>query len=216
MQAHFAGRLMGSLVGLLVLAGCVPTPAPPTITELLDGPKFATQREAAAAKADALAEKVVQRSGLAEVVVLKTTWCGEGQNNAKVHDGYRIRCSATRSTYLAWDGAFLSQQGKILGALAEDCVRTLSGPLDPVPHSSQHFLDGPNYACDSNLSVVTSWATVGVIDSTSSDFDPHCEHSSLRCQQVETPDLIFKKLSKHKWFMRMSVQSVYYTETVNR
>ncbi len=209
-------RLAATVLGmsLALMAGCAAFP--PTMAEVLDGPRFAGLRDAAAAQLEARSEAVIGRLGLSAVGAGTALLCWEGQNNWKVHEGYRFQCGANQISFLAWDGDFLEQQAKIVAVLTEECGPAKGGVAGHVPGPTYGFISGPKFDCGSGLGVETRWAARGVVDSSAGEFQRYCEQELVRCRQVVPAEVVFGEVSQRKWFMMLNVNTTFYTEPLGR
>ena len=119
-------------------------------------------------------------------------------------------------SFLAWDGDFLEQQAKIVAVLTEECGPAKDGGAGHAPRPTHGFIAGPKFDCGSGVGVETRWATRGVIDSSAGEFHRYCEDELVRCRQVVPAEVVFGEVSQHKWFMRLSVHTTFYTEPLGR
>lgn len=201
---------------LMALTGCAPAPVPPTYAEVLDGPEFAAQQEAAAKAAKQVTSEVGQLPEVSEAAVVEFAACGWGQNNAKVKDGYRTRCSINRTVYLVWDGDFTGKRDAIAARLRQSCTEvTTNGDGGSTPGREFGFILGPGYECGPGLSIALAWAS-GVGASRDGEIgNLDCGSESIRCRRVSSTVEVVKKLSTRKWVAAVAANAIFYVDEVH-
>jgi len=134
-------------LALVLATGC--SLVRPSMAEVLDGQATAQARSAAIA----LVEQWPQSLDFPGAsLVARQTWtaCKEGQNNWKVKDGYRLKCAAHSTVFLAWDGEYAAGRDAILQAAASACAVT-SGAYPQEQTPMTRGLLGPDYSCAAGL-----------------------------------------------------------------
>jgi len=207
-------RVGGAVAGLVLvlLAGCVPTPAPPpTMAEVLDGPATAEVRTAALG----LVEKwpaSFSVDGVSAVARQVYLTCNEGQNNWKVRDGYRLRRTAHSLVFFGWNGMYEAGRVGVLAKMASLC--TLSYLLgDGVnPPSDYRSEDGPDYSCETGLQGRTAFASgrsAKVTITPTRWLDTWDEQRWLSGPQGEA---LLERLKTRRWLFAVKVSSVFFED----
>lgn len=208
-------RLGRSAVGLLLLgllAGCVAAPPPPTMAEVLDGQTTAEARLAAIGRVEQWPQGL-SIPGVTLVARQTYTECELGQNNWKVKDGYRLKCSAHSLVFLGWDRDYASGRDAMLAGMANFCVVTgLANVVEHPPGDTSTVL-GPNYSCPPGLAgrsqLLSGHATEVLVtpDSWIVIFDEQ--------RWVAGPQgaALLEKLRSRRWLFAIDVSSVFFQDT---
>lgn len=188
----------------------------PTITDILDGRTANSHRLAAI-------DQVV--SGTIDLVTIPRmrtygpqvyTFCSEGQNNWKVHQGYRLSCRAQSYRFIAWDGDFDDGRARILDHLrAAGCVPDreywTNAPQKPTTGYWQD--EWPPFACGGN-SLYLTWAN-GRLLPHSADSHPIGEifdQDDIRTIVSADGDQLMTTLSGVDWFVFVNTTTEFYRD----
>lgn len=211
-KRQIASRLGRSAVGVLLLgllAGCVA--ARPTMAEVLDGRATAEARLAAISRVEQWPQGL-SVPGVTLVARQTYTECVVGQNNWKVKDGYRLKCSAHSLVFLGWDGDYATGRDAMLSGMASFCVVTGSeNVVKRTPITSTVL--GPNYTCPPGLigysHLLSGRATEVLVtgESWGVTFDEQ--------RWVAGPEgaALLEKLMSRRWLFAIDVSSVFFQDT---
>ena len=193
-----------------LMAGCVAAPPPPSTAEVLDGQATAEARSAAIGRVEQLPEGLAV-PGVTLVARQTYTDCREGQNNWKVKDGYRLKCSAHSTVFLGWDGDYATGRDAMLTGMASFCAVTgLADVVKRTPNTST--VQGPNYSCPGGLEgqsqILSGHATKVLVTRESWGID----FSDQRWVAGPEGDALLEKLRSRRWLFAMDLSSVFFQD----
>lgn len=182
----------------------------PTAADVLDGRVANEERLASIGEVMELSDEL-RVEGVAPVGKIVWTACGMGQNNYKVHDGYRLSCDARETSYLAWTGGYENAAEALRGGIAARCPDL---ELDPGPRPATP--GAPTtvaiYRCSGRTQVMVVFSSTERMDISDSvlSIDPTAPLS--RTVSGSSPERIFDGLSKYQWFAEITVIQVFYKD----
>ncbi len=219
-RSRVVRRTVVAFVGsvLVVAAGCA-TP-PPTMAEVLHGPGYATQRDAAiqavhSTTVSLFPEATVRALGVEPAGSWVTTFCLEGQHNVKVQDAYRLQCRVYELTFFAWDGSFSDGQVGLQRLVAQQCSGSKeSSSVKPGEKPLRGlFLNGPAYECQPVSTVFLDWAAPKSLDyEPGGDFDRACDALHASCAPGVSVPEIRKVFEGRDWAARAMIMKIYYED----
>lgn len=202
----------GSVAGLVLvlLAGCAPTPVPPTMAEVLDGPATAQARTAAFELVDRWVAGFAV-PGLSEVARNQVLTCQEGHNDWKTHDGYRLKCRAHDVAYFGWNGDFDPGATSAFERLRTVC--TLS-EFDQVPEAPAGDLIqlGPQAPCSGGVYVSAEFGA-GQTSELLVTRDVSAGSDAVRWVSGPRDAALESRLKTHRWILAVDASSVFYQDT---
>ena len=193
-----------------LMAGCVSASPPPSTAEVLDGQATAEARLAAIGRVEQWPEGL-SVPGVKLVARQTYTDCRDGQNNWKVKDGYRLKCSAHSTVFLGWNGDYATGRDAMLTGMASFCAVTgLENVVKRTPNTSTVL--GPNYSCPGGLvgqsQILSGHATKVLVTEESWGID----FSDQRRVAGPEGDALLEKLRSRRWLFAMDVSSVFYQD----
>lgn len=205
-------RAAGSVAGLVLvlLAGCVPAPAPPTMDEVLDGQATTQARAAAFGLVDRWVDGFAV-SGLKEVARNQVLTCREGHNDWKSDDGYRLKCRVHEVVYFGWDGDFDPGATSAFKRLRTVC--TLS-EFDQVPEAPAGDLIhlGPQAPCSGGVYVSAEFGA-GHTSELLVTRDVSAGSDAVRWVSGPRDAALGSRLKTHRWILAVDASSVFYQDT---
>lgn len=199
-----------------MLAGCAAAPAPdlrPSVDELLTGQSEAVERRAAVEIATDGFDKVVPREGVELVGTRVEVACKKGQNNYKVHDGYRYKCWAESNWVLAWSGDFWIGHDAVAANLDRTCGEAKWSANNLPPRSGLSTQDDGARGCSTATDVLSAWGTVEGLDDTNLDISfKWFDTDAFHVIDPLTPQQVVEAVSPYDWYAIVTVQSVYYQD----
>jgi len=182
----------------------------PSMADALDGRVSNASRLAAVEAVNAELNSF-ELAGTTEVGRQVYTWCRAGQNNWKVHDGFRLRCGVAGRSYSAWTGDFEEVRTAARESLSSRCSGPDGQPVKTVP-SPQLETPMERYTCAGATSVTLIFASpVGLLDSDSVINQGTNTDSSRYLSGVSSTELR-ENLANYQWFAIRSVSKVYYQD----
>jgi hypothetical protein len=182
------------------------------MAEVLDGQATSAARLAAIGRVDQWPQGL-SIPGVTLVARQAYTECREGQNNWKVKDGYRLKCSAHSTVYLGWDGDYATGRDAMLSAMASFCAVTGLANVDKHPAGETLATLGPNYSCPSGLDgssrFLSGHATKVLV--TTESWGPTL--SEQRWVAGPQDAALLEKLRSRRWLFAMDVSSVFFQDT---
>ena len=211
--AHRLGGVVAGLV-LVLLAGCVPAPAPPTMAEVLDGQATAQARTAAFGLVDQWVAGFGV-PGVSEVARQQFLTCWEGHNDWKTHDGFRLKCEARELVYLGWDGAFESGAGSVLAKMRSVCTDPggFDKRVDESPGGSKGPLvvGGPGFRCTGGAEVYTEFFR-GPSGEDIGSMPKSYGWDEMRWTSGPRDAALWGRLETHRWILAIDVRAVFYQD----
>lgn len=189
----------------------------PTMSELLDG-QAANQERLAALGGISAVTRGLTVDGVTEVAEVTSTYCMEGQNNYKVHDGFRYSCIAESSSYFAWSGAYLDPARAIREKIGSRCPIPLTEldeiswqePRPQTRYSGESY--GGEFRCHSRTRLwITYLNTDGLTSLDTHLAQPRVSDSSRRVSGPTSEDL-FESLSGYQWVAVVTTRQVYFED----
>jgi hypothetical protein len=182
------------------------------MAEVLDGQATAEARLAAIGRVEQWPQGL-SVPGVKLVARQAYTECREGQNNWKVKDGYRLKCSAHSTVYLGWDGDYATGRGAMLSGMASFCVVTGLANVDKHTSDDVSTVLGPLYSCSGGFEggsqILSGHATKALVT-------PESWGLTLGDQRwVAGPQdaALLEKLKTRRWLFAMDVGSVFFQDT---
>jgi hypothetical protein len=149
--------------------------------------------------------------GVTLVARQTSTECREGQNNWKVKDGYRLKCSAHSTVYLGWDGDYATGRDAMLSGIAGFCTADGSD-TDKIPPSDSSTALGPDYSCSGGLvgrsRLLSGHATEVLITPEEWGITLNEQRRVAGPQGVA----LLEKLRSHRWLFAIDVSSVFFQD----
>lgn len=209
-----------SMVGGLFLAGRVLVLvggvdpffewARPTMADVLDGRVVNGERLAAISQVSDLSREL-RTDGASSISETVWTSCEQGQNNYKVHDGFRLSCAASAASYLAWSGEYEDVAIAVRDRIAGKCP-TLE--LDPGP---QWPIGGAPttmaiYRCSDQVRVWATFASAQRSIVPISDFLVGETTEQSRRISGPSSDELLRDLSEYQWFALIIAGQTYFED----
>lgn len=184
--------------------------ARPTMADVLDGRVANGERLAAISQVSDLSRELRTDSASS---IGETVWtsCEQGQNNYKVHDGFRLSCAASAASYLAWSGEYEDMAIAVRDRIAGKCP-TLE--LDPGPQSP--IGGAPTtvaiYRCSDQARVWVTFASAQRSIVPISDFLVGETTEQSRRISGPSSDELLRSLSEYQWLAWITVGQTYYED----
>lgn len=146
--------------------------------------------------------------GTNSVAVVLYTTCSEGQNNWKVHDGYRLQCSAGAIRYSSWSGGYSKVAGQAGQSLTSRCdAVTATSDVAPQPgEPTTGVFDCPEGRV---------WLELGSSKILFPEDDAVSQGNTTRSRERysgPTPKELVGLLKQHEWFAIHQVRKVYFQD----
>jgi hypothetical protein len=181
------------------------------MAEVLDGQATAEARLAAIGRVEQWPQGL-SVPGVKVVARQTSTECREGQNNWKVKDGYRLKCSAHSTVYLGWDGDYAAGRDAMLSGMANFCVVDGLANVDYHTPITETVL-GPNYSCPGGLvgrSRLLSGQATEVLVTPEKWGNSFSEKRWVAGPQGAA---LLEQLKTSRWLFAMDVSSVFFQDT---
>lgn len=218
-------RWLATLPLLVVLSSCGVSVLPaPTIEQLLDGREKNEERLAAVEQVVAVGSLLPFEESAHHGPEVVTT-CDEGQNNYKVHDGYRLSCGASATFYVSFSGDFSKGREKFLeGLSASGCRVDGAGTYYPdrmKPTTKYWPTEFDGYDCGGGAYLDVSWGMgTDLVHSPESlqlgpqDYSDMVGGGGGRWLSGPTQDALISGLSTHDWFAVVRTSRTFYRDRV--
>lgn len=178
----------------------------PSIGDLLDG------RTANRERLEAIDQVTVGTSGLLTFQGMQThgpqvyTMCDEGQNNWKVHDGYRLSCHAQSYRFVSWNGDFDQGRARILDSLRQrGCTpNDKYVTIEPRKPTSAYWEEQwPPLQCGGGTSLFLQWANGRLLEGSDDLYriGETFQQDDIRNVTVPPADELIDKISEADWFV---------------
>jgi len=204
-----AGLVLLLASAAVALSGCsVPRSS---ADEVLDGPQTAEARSAAITRVEQWPVGL-SVPGVSLVASQVYTECIEGQNNWKMHQGFRLRCRAHSLSYLGWDGDFAAGRRAVITTVQEQCTSDdLSTDYDSQPGQAFAPL-GPSFECPGALTL-RSRVQQGGADSLLVNGQSWGEaFDDRRWIGSPTEPQLLARLKTRRWLFAVDVSSVFFQD----
>lgn len=213
-----AGILLVLLAGLFVVdrtihavfgGGLFEAPRP-SMSDVLNGRVASTELLAALREAEAYGQGF-QAKGARRVAEQSVITCSLGQNNWKVHDGYRLRCSAVVLLFLAWSGDY----GQVRDAVRADVTKSCSGPALDVsddPPSPRAPTTVEEYECGQDRTVAVEFASTEGISEADTLVNQAFDSDHSRRISGSSPAELVDGLIPHTWVARLRIKNVFFED----
>lgn len=182
----------------------------PSMSDVLNGRVAGAERLAALGEAEAYARgfqvKDVTRVGGQSMIT-----CSLGQNNWKVHDGYRLRCGAAVTSFLAWSGEY----GQVRDAVRAEVAKSCSGPALDVgddPPSPRVPTTAEEYECGQGRRIVLKFALPRSLLTTDTLVNQGVDSDSSRYISGPSPDELVDSLAPYKWVAYLRIDNVFFED----
>jgi hypothetical protein len=190
--------------------------ARPRMVDVLEGRVFGDERQAAIMLVQLRGAAVPHDPNSTVVAQQIATSCDEGQNNWKVHDGYRIKCTADSVRYVAWRGDFALGAERATNSLSSLCVNVSKpGEYGTVTPEFSGF--GGVWTCADGTELWSYWYTTTDLDSSGSRFEHSFSDSTWTGggrRAVSGRDVgdVRADLRGYDWFAMERLEKVYYQD----
>lgn len=139
------------------------------------------------------------------------SWCVEGQNNWKVHDGYRLRCGVTGRLYSGWSGDFESVRTAARQSLGTSCAgpdypRTTWVPEPGAPTTME------DYNCTGGVTISLVFASTASLSSSDSLVDQGGDSASGRHISGMSGAEVIESAARYQWLAVAVISKVYYQD----
>lgn len=147
--------------------------------------------------------------GANPVAVVLYTTCTEGQNNWKVHDGYRLQCSAADAIrYSSWSGRYSKVAGQARQSLTSRCdaVSTTSDVAPQPGQPTQGVFECPEGRV---------WLELGSSKILFPEDDAISQANTTQSTERysgPTPKELVGLLKQHQWFATHQVRKIYFQD----
>lgn len=182
----------------------------PTEADVLDG-RVANEERLAAISEVSKFSGGLKAEGVSPVGEIIWTACDVGQNNYKVHDGFRLSCAASVASYVAWSGEYEDTAAAIREKIARKCpdLQLDAGPRQPTPGAATGVTI---YKCSDRTSVWLMFATTQQLNASSLDFTIGMTTADSRRLSGPTVGELREGLSEHQWFARIIAGQTYFED----
>lgn len=184
--------------------------ARPTMADVLDGRVANGERLAGLREVSELSERLNDED-VARVGEIEWTVCGRGQNNFKVHDGFRLNCEARLVSYLAWSGDYKSTAEAVNARIEVECpyVQLAPVPRPPVPGAPTTVAI---YQCPNSMTVIVHYESAEQLSVSDSVLSVGETSTSARRIAGSSPSELSQELLQYQWFARIAVAQTYYED----
>lgn len=199
-------RLMVAVVGTGPL-----TILRPSIADVLDGRVANAEREAAIASVDEWLDGI-DLPGATSVGRQDDTYCRTGDNNWKVHDGYRLLCSANGRVYSSWSGDFGGVRNRAEESLTTACSDPVTEPVHLTPGPTAP-IDGGRWQCPGGVTITLTFATSVGLSADDRILDHGSCAEDMRCPAGGTSSTQLQEyLLPQKWFVVHDISNTFYKD----
>ncbi len=207
---HRPVGLVSLLAGVAIaLSGC----AVPRLSadEVLDGPQTAEARSAAITRVEQWPLGLIA-SGTTLVASQVYIECTVGQNNWKMHQGFRLQCRAHSLNYLGWDHDFASGMRAAITAIQGQCTSDdLSTSHYSQPGRTFAAL-GPSFDCPGSLAL-RSRVQEGGADSLLVNGNSWGEtFDGQRWIESPTEPELLSRLQSRQWILAVDAVSTFFKD----
>ena len=206
----FVGSFVVDRVWLAVFGQRIYEFLRPTEADVLDG-RVATEERLAAIGEVSTFSRELKAEGVSPVGDITWTACIAGQNNYKVHDGYRLSCDASVVSYVAWSGGYEDAARAIREKIAGKCpdLKLDPGPRPPTPGAPT---TEAIYGCSDRTEVMVNFESTGKLAISDPELSIGETSSSARRISGSSPEELFNALSEYQWFALVSASQTYYED----
>lgn len=222
-----AALVLGALLLVASIGGCMhivavatglPDPLDlvrPSASAVLDGFWTEADRQDAVKAVTEASKPYRHLTGVSVVDMQVGTDCSEGQNNWKVHEGYRLSCFVGGNLYFAWDGDFATGDKQFRALIESRCRDSSSAAQEGAPSlraplNREWENDGSVWECDGR-----SEEPVGFASGTSTDGSLDLEGTAGttgRHISGPTAEQLGQALAGHDWLARMYFYQEFYRD----
>ena len=199
------------LAALVLLSGCTPESTGPSVDEVLNGDVAAAERGSAIEFVRTTLASLPDAVDTIDLGTRIIAFCTEGQNNWKVQEGFRLRCTVYGARYIAWSGPFSRGKSAITEAFERVCGAPSGEALPTAAPRGELGTPGGGYDCATDATVGITWATSTIGLSTSS-LGLRCDGPDARCVAGPDASTLDSGLAPYDWLSVQATSREYYED----